>query len=481
MNIINSLNKNSLKFKKKNCIETKNISVSYEKFFEIILKTTTFLKKNNVTKKSSLAVINESFLDTIILIFASANIGNKIILLDDYYSDEFKTKLIKKLKIDIIISNYLNLKNLKDFQNIKSIILLKNYDLITRTENEKKSKILNKNFIKEFLITFSSGSTADPKPIVFSEYTKIKRAKNMKRLFKLTHNDKLILSCSPNHSLGFRIIFTSILNGMTLSLIDKFDSRNYMRLVKNKKCSFPILLGSQMYELIRKNILSFKFKKGILSTSSVLPNQLKEKIVKSKNNLFEMYGASEIGTVTYFCVNKNKDQINSVGKITGSNIKLKILSKEGKFHKHNQTGEIICKNNFMFNNYYLDKKKTKENFFKNYFKTGDYGYFDNKGFLYFKGRIKNIIKRSGINIFAEDIEKILVQDKFIDEIIVTSKKKMNDNLLIFYIKKNKNLNKQYVQNVCLKKLSKFQYPNEIIFVKNFEKTSIGKIDRKKIN
>ena len=138
MNIINSLKKNSLKFKKKNCIETKNISISYEKFFEIILKTTTFLKKNNVTKKSTLAVINESFLDTIILIFASSNIGNKIILLDDYYSDEFKTKLIKKLKVDIIITNYLSLKNLKDIQNIKSIILLKNYDLIIRTENEKK-------------------------------------------------------------------------------------------------------------------------------------------------------------------------------------------------------------------------------------------------------------------------------------------------------------------------------------------------------
>ena len=45
MNIINLLNKNSFKFKKKNCIESNNINISYEKFFDIILKTTSFLKK----------------------------------------------------------------------------------------------------------------------------------------------------------------------------------------------------------------------------------------------------------------------------------------------------------------------------------------------------------------------------------------------------------------------------------------------------
>ena len=54
---------------------------------------------------------------------------------------------------------------------------------------------------------------------------------------------------------------------------------------KNKKLN-PADIAYEVNELIRKNILSFKFKKGILSTSSVLPNQLKEKIVKSKNNLF---------------------------------------------------------------------------------------------------------------------------------------------------------------------------------------------------
>ena len=478
MNLINLLKKNSFKFKKKVCIESGNLNINYKQFYEIILKTTTFLKKKNIKKNDTLAVILENSLDIIILIFASSNIGNKIILLDDYYTDKFKKTLVQKLKVNAIISNK---SNIEIFKNIKTKILIDKKNLLELTAQEKQSKIYNKKYLKEFLITFSSGSTADPKPIMFSEKTKIIRAKNMKTLFNLDSNDKLILACSANHSLGFRIIFTSIIYGLTLNLLDKFDIELFIKLVKKKKCTFPILIGSQVYELLKKKILLNKFKKGILSTSSVLPNYLKSKIINSGNKLFEMYGASEIGTVTSHCLNNNLNKISSVGNVASKNIKIKILSQKNKFLGPNHIGQIVCKHNFMFNNYFLNKKKTNNNLYKKYFKTGDYGYFDNDGFLYLKGRMKNIIKRSGINIFAEDIENILLQDKFIDEIVVGNKKKNNDNLLIFFIKKNKKINYRYIQNICLKKLSKFQYPNEIIFVKNFKKTNIGKIDRKKIN
>ncbi|MBI4150267.1 AMP-binding protein, partial [Candidatus Woesearchaeota archaeon] len=90
-------------------------------------------------------------------------------------------------------------------------------------------------------------------------------------------------------------------------------------------------------------------------------------------------------------------KIGSVGKLL-SNVDI-ALSPDG---------EVWVKGDNVTQGYYKNPQKNKESFEHGWFKTGDLGYLDKDGFLFIKGRKKDMIKTAdGINVYPEDIENVL--------------------------------------------------------------------------
>jgi long-chain acyl-CoA synthetase len=87
-------------------------------------------------------------------------------------------------------------------------------------------------------------------------------------------------------------------------------------------------------------------------------------------------------------------------------------------------GEIVAKGDNVMMGYYKEPKITEEVFTKDgWFKTGDLGYFDKDGYLFIKGRIKNmIIGPSGENIYPEEIESVINNFNYVVESVVVEKK-----------------------------------------------------------
>lgn len=82
-------------------------------------------------------------------------------------------------------------------------------------------------------------------------------------------------------------------------------------------------------------------------------------------------------------------------------------------------GEIYVRGTNVMMGYYNDPEATAEAFDGDWFKTGDYGYIDNEGFLFFKGRKKNLIVLSnGKNVSPEEIEDKLSSIEYVKEVIV---------------------------------------------------------------
>ncbi|MCX6554042.1 MAG: AMP-binding protein [Candidatus Aminicenantes bacterium] len=83
-------------------------------------------------------------------------------------------------------------------------------------------------------------------------------------------------------------------------------------------------------------------------------------------------------------------------------------------------GEIIVRGPIVMSGYYKNPDATAEVFLKGgWLKTGDLGFFDNEGYLFIKGRCKNvIIGPSGENIYPEAIEQKILQEPYFQEAVV---------------------------------------------------------------
>jgi len=274
----------------------------------------------------------------------------------------------------------------------------------------------------------------------------------------------------------------SLLNGGTCVLIDTFTPYLYCKLNENYKFTFAILVASQINQITKfnKNLKSLKLLKGIVSASSKLTKNLKKRLIRNKILIYEMYGASEVGTIASINLKKNEKQIESVGRAYGK-INLKILSDSNKICKEYETGEIICKSKMLFNGYLSLYKKELYLYKNNYFRTGDMGYLDDQGFLYYIGRKKNIIKRSGYMIYPEEIEIKIQKIKNVKDISVHGKfddKISNEKICFFVIlKDDKKINRSNFSTKIYKILNHFQLPNKIMYLKKFPKTSLGKVSK----
>ena len=107
-----------------------------------------------------------------------------------------------------------------------------------------------------------------------------------------------------------------------------------------------------------------------------------------------------------------------------------VEGMEIRIDKENPTdefGEIVVQGDNVMLGYYKNEKATAEVLQDGWFRTGDYGYVDNKGYLYITGRKKNIIVlQDGKNVFPEEIEEYLGAIDHIKECVVVGRQKDSD-------------------------------------------------------
>ena len=140
--------------------------------------------------------------------------------------------------------------------------------------------------------------------------------------------------------------------------------------------------------------------------------------------MMQGYGMTENSPI--IAVNQDRyGKATSVGKpMPGTEVR--IIDKDSS-----GIGEVICKGPSVMMGYYKDAENTAKTIKDGWLYTGDYGYFDEDGFLYITGRKKNVIvTKGGKNIFPEEVEYYLLLSDYICEVIVYGKpEEVKDDLI----------------------------------------------------
>lgn len=339
----------------------------------------------------------------------------------------------------------------------------------------------------------SGSTTGKPKTICHSDsafnYIAM-HADTFMSLDKEQLRGQKMLSILPSFH-GFGLCMTMhapLVNGFASILIPRFRPKKVVKVINKIKptaiCGVPTIYEKLLKEPAFVNSKNLKYLHCCFCGGDSLSNELLNKFnnvmekTVSKCRLFQGYGLTEAIAVN--CINtikENKD--GSIGKPIPDAI-IKVVDEKGIELPNNQIGEIVIKSAANMLGYYNDEEATKECLKDYYLYTGDLGYIDNDGFIYFKQRKKRVVKVSGVATFPSEVEQLISAIPEVNNCaaIRIPDEKLQNSIKVFVVGDfaNENEAKEKILDTCRKNLIKWSVPTEIEFRKELPLTSLGKVD-----
>lgn len=173
-------------------------------------------------------------------------------------------------------------------------------------------------------------------------------------------------------------------------------------------------------------------------------------------------------------------------------VELEVVDSDGKILPHDgeSPGEVVMRAPWLTESYFKAPDKTQELWRDGWLHSGDVGYFDEEGYLQITDRIKDVIKSGGEWISSSDLENLMSQHEAVQEsaaIGVADEKWGERPLMIVTLKpgfKDKvgaNDLKQFMKKWAEQgKLPSYGVPDRYEFIDQIPKTSVGKMDKKKL-
>jgi long-chain acyl-CoA synthetase len=198
--------------------------------------------------------------------------------------------------------------------------------------------------------------------------------------------------------------------------------------------------------------------------------------------LAEGYGLSETSP-TLTCNPADTDQFSGSIGIPVPSTYISIRDDDGNEVPLGQPGEICAKGPQVMAGYWNRPEETANVMTADgFFRTGDIGVMDERGFAKIVDRKKDMILVSGFNVYPNEIEEVIASHAGVLEcaVIGVADAKSGEAVKAFIVKKDPNLTAEEVIKFCGTQLTGYKVPKQIEFRNDLPKTNVGKILRREL-
>jgi long-chain acyl-CoA synthetase len=332
------------------------------------------------------------------------------------------------------------------------------------------------------ILSMTSGSTGDPKPIILTQRTKINRVLAAVELYGVTEHDKTLAATPLYHSLAERLVLMPLLTGGTSILMPRFSARSWLQCVRERAVTFTVAVSSQLKqiaaELDASRSADIASLRCVVSSSALLDLPTKTALMTKLHCAFhECYGASEIAIASNLDDHASRIKTQSVGR-AAPGVDIRIIGKNDEILANGQPGEIICRTPMLFGGYYRRPDLTRRAMFGEYFRTGDTGVLDDEGFLHFLGRSKDIIISGGMNIYPPDIETVVNQHPSVREsaAFAFADERLGEVVAVALVPADDAaFDLKMLRFHCCEHLADFQQPHKFFLMPALPKNAMGKL------
>jgi long-chain acyl-CoA synthetase len=286
---------------------------------------------------------------------------------------------------------------------------------------------------------------------------------------------------------------TSILNGgisvgCELILHPRFQIGALMRsLVRDK----PTIMHAvpTIYDAIataaERNRVDISSLRVCVSGGGPLPAEIRERFQKLTGcRIIEGYGLTEASPAVTSNPPDGIVRADSVGIVLqGTVVEIRSLDDINRILPAGERGEICVRGPQVMKGYLNREKDTGDVFIDGALRTGDVGYLDADGYLFVTDRIKDLIIRSGYNVYPRVIEDALYEHPAVAEAIVIGVPdpyRGQAPLAYVTLRAGEVRNGEELRDFLRDKISPIELPVRVEIRSSLPKTVIGKLSRKEL-
>ena len=335
-------------------------------------------------------------------------------------------------------------------------------------------------------VLFTTGTTGAPKGVPLTYKNEAAAARNINMYIGNKSEDVELLALPISHSFGLGRVRCCLINGQTLYLLGSFvNTKRLFRIMEEEHVTgFTMVPASWKFlqKMSGDQLGNYKNQLKYIEMGSAYfsPEDKRHLAELLPNTRVTMhYGLTEASRSAFMEFHEDEAHIATVGKASPYT-DIQVFDENGNMLPQGQEGEICVKGEHVTNGYI--NMNANDIFYNGYFRTGDSGTIDEKGYITLKSRIKELINVGGKKVAPTEVDEQILKIKGVVDCACVATKDpegvLGEVVKAFIVKEaNAELTFDDIANQLTGKLEAYKLPAQFEWIETIPKTANGKIQR----
>lgn len=341
-------------------------------------------------------------------------------------------------------------------------------------------------------ILYTSGTTGQPKGIEHTHLSRMAYPYGFGLGLKTDRYSVAVLGTPPYASGTWITMAPTMYVGGALVILPAFSAEAFLAAVERERGTHAFLVPTQWIALLQCEKLAGADVSSLrcLVTSG---QPLSEKTYRGieaafpAGGLYEVYGFSEGFSTLRIPEDTARGKRTSVGKPALLD-DIRVIGEDGRELPSGETGELVARSLMMMTGYHKNPELTAQATWvspegRRFLRSGDMGHVDDDGFVYVSGRLKDMIKSGGINIYASDVEAVFMAHPDVSEcaaIGVPDEKWGETPLLVVLPRPGVTIDPDALRGWGNQRLAKYQRVSTVVIREELPRAVYGKVAKQQL-
>ena len=332
-------------------------------------------------------------------------------------------------------------------------------------------------------ILYTSGTTGRSKGAMLSHGNLLSNALVLKDYWGWKPDDVLIHALPIFHVHGlFVALHGALINGSKMIWFSKFDPKGVVKKLPDATVfmGVPTLYGRLLAEPGLDKAACRNIRLFVAGSAPLLLETFNDWQERTGHTILERYGMSETAMLTSNPYTGAERRGGTVG-FALPGVSLRVQSDEGQTLPVGEIGAIQVKGPNVFKGYWHMPEKTKEEFTADgFFKTGDVGKIDERGYITIVGRSKDLIISGGYNVYPAEIEGYIKDMPGVAESALVGVPHPDFGevgVAVVITKPGVTLDADQLVADLKSKLANFKIPKQCFVLKELPRNAMGKVQK----